>query len=381
MCRRPWPACSSRSRAPPISRTTPPCTAARTVRSRCCRCGCPRTRWAPPPATPWPRSERTSPGVSDGRARDIRHGQRRHQQRLPCLGHRWHRPNHPGHGHPGGRHPAAHLPRAGRGDGAAADHRRGIRGGTRRARPAGDGGLADPVAARFVHRGAGLRGRYRLRRSSCSRDTGRSWAGGPQEEAATTTVGRIGAVITASAATVIVGLSSMAAASFGMIQTIGPALAIAVAITLLAGLTLTPALALLAGRWLYWPRHDMVADGRSHAPGGWDRLAAFITRRPWPVAVTVLVALAHPARGAARPAAGVRHAQGAADHDRVPARLRPGGRPLRSGPAAAHQRGARGAAGGRHGVTGRARRAGPPQWRAAGCGGGPGGPLAGDAGG
>jgi len=38
-------------------------------------------------------------------------------------------------------------------------------------------------------------------------------------------VSRIGAVIAASAATVIVGLSSMIVASFGMIQTTGPALA------------------------------------------------------------------------------------------------------------------------------------------------------------
>ena len=116
---------------------------------------------------------------------------------------------------------------------------------------------------------------------------------GARERAALVTMGRIGAVITASAATVIVGLSAMAAGSFGMIQAIGPALAITVAITLAAGLTLTPALALLAGRWLYWPRHDVVVDGEAHAPGMWDRLAAFITRHPGRVAglVTVLLAL------------------------------------------------------------------------------------------
>ena len=112
--------------------------------------------------------------------------------------------------------------------------------------------------------------------------------------AAVVTVGRIGAVITASAATVMVGLSSMAAASFGMFQTIGPALAVTVAITLAAGLTLTPALAMLAGRWLYWPRHDAVVDGEGHQPGAWDRLAAFITRRPGRVAGVVIVVLAVP---------------------------------------------------------------------------------------
>ena len=115
-----------------------------------------------------------------------------------------------------------------------------------------------------------------------------------RDRAAVVTVGRIGAVITASAATVMVGLSAMAAASFGMIQTIGPALAITVAITLAAGLTLTPALAVLAGRWLYWPRHDAVIDGRAHTPGAWDRLASFITRRPGRVAAVVIALLALP---------------------------------------------------------------------------------------
>jgi putative drug exporter of the RND superfamily len=115
-----------------------------------------------------------------------------------------------------------------------------------------------------------------------------------RDRAAAVTVGRIGAVITASAAAVIVGLASMAAGSFGMIQTIGPALAISVAVTLAAGLTLTPALAMLCGRWLYWPRHDAVVAGTVHGPGAWDRLAAFIVRRPGRVASAVLVALTVP---------------------------------------------------------------------------------------
>ena len=116
-----------------------------------------------------------------------------------------------------------------------------------------------------------------------------------RDSAAVVTVGRIGAVITASAATVIVGLSAMAAASFGMIQTIGPALAITVAITLAAGLTLTPALALLAGRWLYWPRHDAVVDGRgARSPGPGTGWRPFITRRPGRVAAVVIALLALP---------------------------------------------------------------------------------------
>src|SRR3546814_5561133 len=48
----------------------------------------------------------------------------------------------------------------------------------------------------------------------------------------------IGAVIAASAATVLVGFSSMITADFGFFKTMGPAIGIATAVTLVAGLTL-----------------------------------------------------------------------------------------------------------------------------------------------
>src|SRR5450756_1316438 len=107
------------------------------------------------------------------------------------------------------------------------------------------------------------------------------------------TVSRIGAVITASAATVIVGLGSMAAARFGMIQTTGPALAIAVFVTLLAGLTLTPSLLAIFGRHIFWPLHeatrgapagDLAGGANAGADGPergiWASLARRITARP-----------------------------------------------------------------------------------------------------
>jgi RND superfamily putative drug exporter len=97
--------------------------------------------------------------------------------------------------------------------------------------------------------------------------------------AARRTVTRIGAVIAASAATVIVGLSSMAIASFGMIQSTGPALAITIAITLVAGLTLTPALLVIFGKPLFWPRHPTETDHHGDR-GVWARIATVITRRP-----------------------------------------------------------------------------------------------------
>lgn len=65
----------------------------------------------------------------------------------------------------------------------------------------------------------------------------------------------VGAVIASSASTVIVGFIAQGSARFGMFRTTGPAMAIAVLVTLLAGLTLTPALMRAFGRSLFWPAH------------------------------------------------------------------------------------------------------------------------------
>lgn len=65
----------------------------------------------------------------------------------------------------------------------------------------------------------------------------------------------VGAVIASSASTVIVGFLSQGAGHFGMFRSTGPAMAIAISVTLLAGLTLTPALMRAFGRMLFWPAH------------------------------------------------------------------------------------------------------------------------------
>jgi putative drug exporter of the RND superfamily len=78
-----------------------------------------------------------------------------------------------------------------------------------------------------------------------------------------TTVVVVGAVIASSAAAVIVGFTAQGVAKFGMFRTVGPAMAVAVLVTLIAGLTLTPALMRGFGRNLFWPAHpeDLAAAG------------------------------------------------------------------------------------------------------------------------
>jgi RND superfamily putative drug exporter len=99
-----------------------------------------------------------------------------------------------------------------------------------------------------------------------------------------TTVRAVGATIASSAGTVIVGLAMMTAAELGLYNTSGPSLAISVALTLLAGLTLTPAILAVLGHYSFWPRRARPL----RETGVWHAWACKVVNRP-------LVALVVPA--------------------------------------------------------------------------------------
>jgi RND superfamily putative drug exporter len=91
-------------------------------------------------------------------------------------------------------------------------------------------------------------------------------------------VSRVGESITFSALTVIAALVSLVLAEFAFYQSLGPALAIGIALMLLAGLTLLPALLAIFGRAVFWPTG---ASARTHERAGlWDRIGVVATRRP-----------------------------------------------------------------------------------------------------
>jgi putative drug exporter of the RND superfamily len=77
------------------------------------------------------------------------------------------------------------------------------------------------------------------------------------------------AVLGSSAATTVVGFSAQGAAEFGLYRTMGPALAISIAVTVVITLTLAPALMRLFGRHLFWP--DRWGTPK-HLPGHADPL-------------------------------------------------------------------------------------------------------------
>jgi RND superfamily putative drug exporter len=111
--------------------------------------------------------------------------------------------------------------------------------------------------------------------------------GAEPKEAVRRAVSTVGESITFSALIVIAALMSLVIAQFGFYQSLGPPLAIGIALMLLAGLTLLPALLAIFGRAVFWPsRARLVEDRRTSLYG---RIAGFVTRRPMPVAIVGLV--------------------------------------------------------------------------------------------
>jgi len=111
-------------------------------------------------------------------------------------------------------------------------------------------------------------------------------AGRPPHEAVATAMARVGESITASAATVIVALLTLTLASFGIYHDLGVPLAIGVAVMLLAGLTLLPALLAIFGRAVFWPSSTAP---RRHGDGLWGRIAGRLVQRPAATLVTGLL--------------------------------------------------------------------------------------------
>ncbi len=102
--------------------------------------------------------------------------------------------------------------------------------------------------------------------------------GARPHDALTAAVARVGEAVGYSALTVVAALMALLAAPFAVYRGIGPALAIGVGVTLLASLTLTPALLAICGSAVFWPiRPKAAAD---HAPGMWGRVAERAVAHP-----------------------------------------------------------------------------------------------------
>ncbi|MEU8456688.1 MMPL family transporter [Streptomyces griseoaurantiacus] len=78
-------------------------------------------------------------------------------------------------------------------------------------------------------------------------------AGDEPKQAMVNAVARVGEAIASAAGAVIIAFLALVLSTLGFLKQMGPALAIAVAVTLVAGLTLIPAVVSLIGPKVFWP--------------------------------------------------------------------------------------------------------------------------------
>lgn len=118
---------------------------------------------------------------------------------------------------------------------------------------------------------------------------------GDRGKAAVAAVRRSAGAITASAATVALGLLALLASDLTNNRALGPVGAIGIVCSVLATLTFLPAVLVLLGRAAYWPATPKEADATAEGHGVWCRIAAVIDRMPrrvWVSTALLLVALA-----------------------------------------------------------------------------------------
>jgi RND superfamily putative drug exporter len=116
-----------------------------------------------------------------------------------------------------------------------------------------------------------------------------------RHEAMAVALGRATPAIIASAATVILSLLTLLVAELNSTKSLGPVMAIGVAVGLLAMITLLPALLVIVGRWVFWPRRPELGSAEPTERGLWARIGQRMARRPrlvWVVTAVVLGVMA-----------------------------------------------------------------------------------------
>src|SRR4029453_6369695 len=116
-----------------------------------------------------------------------------------------------------------------------------------------------------------------------------------RHEAMAVALGRAAPAIIASGFTVILSLLTLLVAELNSTKSLGPVMAIGVAVGLLAMITLLPALLVIVGRWVFWPRRPTLGSPEPTEHGLWARIGARMAPRPrlvWVVTAVILGALA-----------------------------------------------------------------------------------------
>jgi RND superfamily putative drug exporter len=91
---------------------------------------------------------------------------------------------------------------------------------------------------------------------------------------------RAGPAIWASGATVIAGMLCLLLATMNSTSGMGPVAAIGIVVGLLVMLSMLPALLVIFGRWVFWPRRPGFGDRDVASDGFWGRVGRAIAVRP-----------------------------------------------------------------------------------------------------
>ena len=103
---------------------------------------------------------------------------------------------------------------------------------------------------------------------------------------------RAAPALLASAATVALGMLCLLFAEMNSTAGLGPVAAIGIAVTFLVMVTLLPALLVITGRWIFWPRRPGYGSPEPTQTGFWAKVGRWIAPRPRKVWVVTSVLLA-----------------------------------------------------------------------------------------
>jgi putative drug exporter of the RND superfamily len=102
---------------------------------------------------------------------------------------------------------------------------------------------------------------------------------------------RTGPAILSAGTIVVAAMLVLALADFNATREMGPILALGVAIMVVAGLTLLPAILATLGRQAFWPAVPRAEAGPRPAPAVWRRVSRLVGRHPAPTAAIVALVL------------------------------------------------------------------------------------------
>jgi putative drug exporter of the RND superfamily len=91
---------------------------------------------------------------------------------------------------------------------------------------------------------------------------------------------RAAPAILASAATVVVSMLCLSFAELNSTAGMGPVLAVGIAVTFLVMVTLLPALLVICGRWVFWPKRPAFGSPEPTSTGFWARVGNRIAPNP-----------------------------------------------------------------------------------------------------